>query len=194
MQAWLVERFTYNLLTVEDQELLKKLVIGNKFAWDEFVTRYSDTVYRVALAITKKEEDAQDLVQEVFLALYKNNFQKLRTFLGKSSLKTWISTVASRQCLDFIDQKARYNKIKSRLAELAPEELVGKKQPDPELKEKVRNALAKLNERDRALLSLFYFEEMPYKEIAEILSMPLNSVSPLLMRAKERLERLVGEP
>ncbi len=176
---------------MDERRLVSCLISGDKGAWNKFVNKYGDTVYKVALSVTNNPSDADDLVQDLFLGLYKNNCQRLAGFQGRSSLKTWLRTVCTRLALDFIESKGRYKRLKERLAEHEYSKMVGKNPHDPELGERIRLALRKLNERDRTLLILFYFEELSYKEISDVMSMPVNSVSPLLIRAKEHLQKLL---
>ncbi|HXX92032.1 MAG TPA: sigma-70 family RNA polymerase sigma factor, partial [Planctomycetota bacterium] len=65
---------------------------------------------------------------------------------------------------------------------------------DPEDRERLHAALEKIPSREKLLLKLFYFDGLSYRSIAELLKMPVNSISPLLLRAKESLKRQLVTP
>ena len=111
-------------------------------------------------------------------------------------MKTWITSVTARFALNYIRTEKRKGSLKyaaldDSAGELPDRELL---EGDPEDRERLHAALEKIPSREKLLLKLFYFDGLSYKGIAEILKMPVNSISPLLLRAKESLKKQLVTP
>lgn len=94
-----------------DLEFVRKCVKGDKLAWDEFVDRYSRLVYNYIHSVIKikgahsiSQDTKNDLFQEIFLSLVKDNFKKLRTFKAKNgcSLASWLRQVTVNSTIDYV--------------------------------------------------------------------------------------------
>ena len=142
-----------------------------------------------------QEEDIENVTQGVFLGLCDKDFHRLRSFQGRSSLKTWLTSVTTRFGLNYIRTEKRKGSLKfMRLDDSSadlPERESFSALPMDE-RERLLQAMEQMPNRDRLLLKLFYFDGFPYKTIAQMLQMPVNSISPVLTRAKDALRKLVG--
>lgn len=95
---------------MNDLEFVQKCSTGDKRSWDEFVDRYSRLVYSyihsvfISKGFTATQENIDDLFQEIFLSLFKNKFQKLKTFQAKngSSLASWLRQVTVNYVIDYM--------------------------------------------------------------------------------------------
>lgn len=187
---------------MEDRELVDRCIRGEARAWELLVERLGSSVYDAARFTLRRvlgsvqNEDVENVYQAVLLALCDKGAHRLRLFQGRSSLKTWITSVTGRFALNYI----RTEKRKGSLKYIALDESVGDLPDrdlfpgDPEDRERLHAALEKIPSREKLLLKLFYFDGLSYRAIAELLRMPVNSISPLLLRAKESLKKQLVPP
>jgi RNA polymerase sigma-70 factor (ECF subfamily) len=146
-----------------------------------FPFRYYGRVYRVALHLTSRREDAEDVCQEVFLYLHEH----LQDFRGEAALFTWIYRIT---------RSAAFRLGRKKNPGLLPE---GRETADPsspelpsetrEKKEAIRRAFARLPENPREVATLHLVEGLPLKEIAELLEAPEGTVRWWMYRAREIL-------
>ena len=157
---------------------------------DSLVNLHHEVLYRFALGLTHSEADACDLVQETFYTLARRGFQ----LKDVSKAKSWLFTTLYRAFLQTARRQARFPHVE--LDESAPE--IPDVQP-PDLTRldsgRLLEALAQLEPVYRAAVTLFYLEDLPYKEIARILDVPLGTVKSRIARAILYLrEALAVEP
>jgi RNA polymerase sigma-70 factor (ECF subfamily) len=192
-------------LTPLDRELLKRCLQHEPGAWNDFVDRYLGLVYHVIhhtshlRSVPLRPEDVEDLAAEILLQLVAKDYHVLREFRGKSSLATYLTVVARRICVQELSRRSAAREVQPRQeghlqkAEAEPEE-----GPQPgvglETLEEVAKLLKKLPARERQVVRLHYLEGRTYEEIATELSMPINSIGPILSRARKKLRQGVNNP
>jgi RNA polymerase sigma-70 factor (ECF subfamily) len=152
-------------------------------------------VYSIALSLLRRPEDAADLTQDAFLRL----FQAIGSYRGETKFTTWLYRLVTNLGLDQLRKRGR-----AREADLDATTLdVPDVDPeiDPELSRdrvetaaRVRTALNDLPTAYRLALTLYYFREMKYEEIAAVLGLPLNTVKAHLRRGKLALAQRLGAP
>lgn len=152
---------------------------GEKFIEDA-VSRYSDTVFRVAFQYTYDRSDAEDILQEVFLQL-------LRTpppITGNDErIKAWLIRVTINKSKDFLRARKR------RRAAVAEREPFAQ----PAVCDDVFEALSKLSEHDRNVIYLHYYEGYTAKEIARLTGGSERAVTKRIGRAREKLKDILEE-
>lgn len=149
---------------------------------------YTD-VYRFALSMTRDESEACDLTQEAFHTWATRGHQ-LR---DPNRLRSWLFTTVYRE---FLQQKRRAKKfphfevaaVERELPHVAPSTV------DQMDADAIMRALMQIEEIFRAPLMLFYFDDLPYREIAGILGVPPGTVMSRIARGKQQLRRLLAEP
>ena len=147
---------------------------------EEALRRFAPMVYRLALAQTKNKADAEDVFQDVFLRYVRTDTD----FRSEEHIKAWLLRVTVNRCRKLWNS-AWFRKT-------VPME----ETPDAETPEEtgVAEAVATLPEKYRAVVHLFYFEDLPVREIAQILGRPESTVTSQLHRARAMLrEKLKGE-
>jgi len=156
---------------------------------EEVVEHFGDTVYRIALKMTKHEADAQDIFQDVFMRFIRYEVKPE----SMAHAKHWFIRTTINCCKTFFEYKKRQQ---LRLVELEPEVLkieqpsVGDSHADyPEL----HDAVNQLDEKYRIVVHLFYFEEYKIKEIAKILDESEGTIKSKLNRARKCLKDLIQE-
>lgn len=184
-----------------DHELVRACIKGDTRAWEQLVEKFGPVVYDAARFTLRRvlgsaqEEDIENVVQGVFLGLCDKDFHRLRLFQGRSSFRTWITSVTARFGLNYIRTEKRKGSLKfCRLDDSAGDlqEREGLSMLPDDERERLVHAMEQMPDRDRLLLKLFYFDGLSYKSIAEILKMPVNSISPVMTRAKDALKKLVA--
>lgn len=138
--------------------------------------RHKDMVYRIAYTYVKNEEDAKDILQEVFLKFY--NSKKMR-FAGEEHQKHWLIRVTINRAKDYVTS-AWF----SRRSEISSEDIVS---PLCHENMTIIDEVRSLPVKYKAVIYLHYYEDYTYEEIAEILKLRLSAVK---MRAKRGREML----
>jgi RNA polymerase sigma-70 factor (ECF subfamily) len=192
-------------LTPQDRDLLKRCLQHEPGAWNDFVDRYLGLVYHVIhhtahlRSVPLRPEDVEDLAAEILLGVVAKDYQVLREFRGKSSLATYLTVVARRICVHQLARRTAAREVQPKNdeqlknveaeADEAPRAGVGL-----ETLEEVARLLKKLPARERQVVRLHYLEGRSYEEIATELSMPINSIGPILSRARKKLREGVTKP
>ena len=175
----------------KEEGLLKRIAEGEKEIFGELVLKHQDFIFNVVSKYVRIEEEARDLTQDVFLKAYEN----IEKFRGESKVSSWLYRIAYNLSMNWSERRSgRETQLDDELAETLAE--------PPSLAEEIfeREAqlaritaiLAEMPEKYRAVISLYYFEEKSYQEIAEALGLPMNTVKIHLLRAKERLREKLG--
>ncbi|WP_141431169.1 sigma-70 family RNA polymerase sigma factor [Bacillus sp. 03113] len=153
------------------------------------MNEYGKNVARLAFTYTKNKQLAEDIAQEVFIKCYKN----LDSFRNESSYKTWIYRITVNLCKDKLRSWSFRNIIlndffsKSRNTYVTPEALLVEKENKRMLSEKVMSLPVKYRE----VIILYYYEELSYNQIAELLQLSLQTVKSRLHRARLLLKNLL---
>lgn len=169
-----------------DPMLLTGIRAGLHEAFAVLVGRHSHRYYRLAYRITRHREDAEDVVQEAFLKLWREPQQWNAT--QDTRFTTWFYRVVVNRALDVAAARKPSEDIVG-LA-LAAENEDQEAQLDARRRsEQVEHALSALNPKQRAALALCFYEEYSHKEAAEILGMSVKALQSLLMRSKAALKR-----
>lgn len=194
----------------EEKQLVEKVLSGDKQSYDEFVRKYTKLIYNsiyrtLELKGYKIPADlVGDLHQEVFLSLIKDNFKKLRTFKWERncSLAIWIGVVTRNLVLNFIRNDYKYkSKTLSLDEEIDKEkkssllEIIQDESPSiSEVMDKdttialLNKHIEKLNIIERAILDMFYKQNLPLEEIARVLG--IKSEDAVFMQKKRIITEL----
>ena len=160
---------------------------------------HSDAVYRVCLRVLGSASEAEDATQEVFLRV----FEKASTFSGRSQFSTWLHRVAVNHCLNAIQKRERNRTLP--LVAAAGEDGLPSSEREPleivaaaEERELLDVLLDQLRPDHRAVLVLREIEGLSYREIADVVQIPIGTVMSRLSRARECLKSFVckenGDP
>lgn len=185
---------------LDDAGLVHRCLQGNPAAWSLLVARFAPSVRDGARYTLRRvlgsasPEEVENVVQAVFVALCDKNFHRLRLYQARSSFRTWITAVTSRFALNHIRTEKRKGSLKYSALDESAGEIAERDRPAAlaaDEREALLSSLDRLATRDRLLLKLLYFDGLSYRAIAEILRVPVNSISPLLTRARDELRRLL---
>jgi RNA polymerase sigma-70 factor (ECF subfamily) len=184
-------------LTGVDRTLLQRCLNHEPGAWNDFVDRFLGLIYHVVhhtaylRSMPLAAEDAEDVAAEVLLGIVSNDYAALRQFRGQASLATYLTVIARRICVHELAKRAAAREVQPRVEEpRQPEpEAPSRSQVGLESLEEVQKLLSKLPKADRRVVRLFYLEGRSYEEISTELNIPVNSIGPILSRARKRLRQ-----
>lgn len=178
----------------EDAVLVARARAGETGAFEEIFLRYRNQIFSLTYRMTGNHTDAEDLCQEVFLQA----MRKIGSFQGRSSFSTWLYRVAINRSKDFLRKKGKSPELLTDEETTAPREnLIGEgKDPEreaisTEAKGLVQGALLMLPMGLRTPMVLHDLEGLQYREIAEILRLPVGTVKSRIFRARVKLAEIL---
>ncbi|MFW5699828.1 MAG: RNA polymerase sigma factor [Bacteroidota bacterium] len=179
----------------EDQ-LVKKIKHKDREAFRMLVEQYQVRIRNTCFGFVRNKEDAEDVAQEVFIEVYRS----IHKFREDAKLSTWIYRIAVNKSLNFIRSKKRsiwgllfQNRKLENSAEV-PEEIITEEAGPLEKMEKeedlqlLQESLEALPENQKIAYVLHKIEELPYKEIANVMDVSLSSVESLIFRANKNMK------
>lgn len=165
--------------SIDTKSCVKKAQRHDKDAFTELMQLYLKDMYRTAIAILMNEEDAADALQDTILTCW----EKLYTLKKPEFFKTWMTRILINHCYDIIRVNAVYRNAESY------EEPSKCDEYNLELKE----AYASIDERYRLPMELYYSQGFKMREIAEMLSLPLNTVKTRISRGRKQVEKYYSD-
>lgn len=193
-------------MTEDEKDLLIGCFKADRHAQGEFVTRFSNLVYNAVLNTLKargknwQTQDVEDLHQTVFVRLLEKNCRRLRQFQGKNgcSLRSWVHMISVRTVIDHLRSRSDALNRSGRVDSEDFLQKLGTDRFDPltalehaQQMDTVQRGLQALLPRDRLLIKLHCFQELPIEEVAGILSISVNNAYSLKHRALHRLKTAV---
>ncbi len=178
----------------EDQELLDlfKVTESRNWAFNLLVRKYSERVYRHCRKMVIDHEDANDLVQEIFIKVYNS----LDDFRQASSLFTWIYRIATNECLAFLRKKRRRYLFLpfSDFASVLSNKLEDQLSPDAdEIQKKLQTAILRLPDKQRLVFNLRYYDELTYEAMSEITGTSEGALKASYHLAVKKIEEFLKE-
>jgi RNA polymerase sigma-70 factor (ECF subfamily) len=181
----------------DDREAVRQVQAGDREAFEPLVEKYKRKVFRLAYQVLRDQEEALDVAQEAFVKA----FRALPAFKGDSAFYTWLFRITMNVALD--RKRQRTTRVKSMGAEDVPpeewERTAVSTDPDPEdvasgaeRRERIRKGLDSLSEHHRTIIILSDIEGLQYREIAEVLGIPMGTVMSRLHHARKRLREVLG--
>ena len=172
--------------------LIEKIKEGDREAFMTLTSFYQKKVFLLAYSFFRNREDALDIVQETFLRLY----QKITLFRRGENFQNWLLQIAKNLCIDLY--RKDYGKNKELQSGMPVEEMNISSQdsPDPyassDLKRIFSACIKKLAERQRMIFVMKHYNQLKYKEIAQILGISLGTVKSLHFKAVQNLRGLAA--
>ncbi|WP_432406423.1 RNA polymerase sigma factor [Wukongibacter sp. M2B1] len=155
--------------------------------------KYYKDVFRTVYYIVKDKEIAKDLTHDAFLKAYKN-VESLREI---ENIRAWLCTIASNLSKNYLRRNKKFTMLElhseSHSTDDFVDEYVLDKIERKNTQEKVRNLLNELDPDSKEILSLRYYQELPYSNISEILSLNLGTVKSKISRAKKKIFNMLKE-
>jgi len=177
-----------NVMT--DEELASAVQAGDTEAFGTLVERYETKLMRYGRKFLARQEDIEDIVQDVF----ERSFRNIRSFDASRRFSPWIFRIAHNAFVNAL----RRNKLgpflpfdfDALLAHADVEAPADAEREHAEVRALIERGLEKLNPMQREILVLFYLEDFSYQEIADILHVPVGTVGVRLSRARDQLRKV----
>ena len=170
-----------------DQQLIDKALLGNKKAWLNLLKRYEKPIYNYALRMTGKNEDALDLLQDVFISVFRN----LGSYRQEGSFKSWLFRIAHYRCIEFYRRKRPMQGLHDTpeivCEQISSEQQIATGQQNYELVQ----AMQRLPIAQKAVVELKFFGQFTFEEIAEQTGMSVNTAKSRLYAALGNLKTLM---
>ncbi|MCA1029811.1 sigma-70 family RNA polymerase sigma factor [Bacillus timonensis] len=159
-------------------------------ALEKIMTMYGEEIKRLIFTYTKNWAQTDDLTQDVFVSLY----MKLDSFQGRSSLKSWIYSIAINKCKDYL-KSWNYRQVKMADTILT---VIKAKENSPDIQMELNDSNHELMKsvlclplKYREVIILFYYKEMSIEEISSLLKENQSTVKTRLKRAREKLKSAI---
>ena len=156
---------------------------------ENFIYEHGEELLRLAYTYVKKHEVAEDIVQDVLLKAYEQRGQ----FLGKASYKTYLYRMTINRCYDYFRSWSYRNTVLTDQLTKIIKNPQRSDQIDNENPTYVGECILKLPIKYREVLILYYYKDLSQEEIAELLSISVNTVKTRMVRGRERLKKLLKE-
>ena len=184
----------------DDEVLVRRTQRGDSAAFDVLVERYKERLYATVYHMTANHEDANDLVQDTFIKAFKS----LNSFRGQSSFYTWVYRIAVNRTINFLKRRKNRNQY-------SLDDLDSSIQTDPdlvemmshvtprrevvliELHERLNEALQKLSEPHRAVVTMHDIQAMTHADIAKVIRCSEGTVRSRLFYARQQLQGLLSD-
>jgi RNA polymerase sigma-70 factor (ECF subfamily) len=181
------------MTTETDINLLHGLREQSPQAQQQALDRYGRDVFAQVVRLIPVVENAEEVYQDVFIKVFRNIGQY---DAEKSSLRTWISRIAYNESITFLRHKRLpmvyyedHDGEAERLSDAEVEDAFG--QPNPETVQLIRAALQHLPPDERAIVTMFYYEEMSLKDIAYVTESIPTTVASKLSRTRKKLYKII---
>lgn len=159
-------------------DLIKRSKKGDKEAFALLMDMHRQMLYNTALLVLHQEDDALDAIQDAILACWEN----LPTLRKDQYFKTWLVKILLNKCRDIQRSQSHYAFVEE-LPESGDE-------PDWDTHMDVGRAMDRLGDQDHLILSLFYYDDLNIRQIAEALSISEGAVRTRLTRSRERFKKI----
>ena len=170
-----------------ESSLIASCLHGNRLAQHRLYNRYCDAMYNVAHRMLANTAEAEDALQEAFIDV----FSKLDTFRGESSLGAWIKRIVINHCLNvFKKRKLQIEELNEKFTDVPDEVIADDEHVTYEVK-RVKEAIMKLPDGYRQVLTLYLIEGYDHGEIASIMGIQETGSKSQYSRAKARLRELL---
>ena len=180
-------------LSWTDEEIIEKIqdVKTINYGFNLLMDKYQEKVYWVIRRMVIEHEAADDVAQETFVKVWKN----IESFKGDSKLYTWIYRIATNEALNHLRKKKRrfFLPIGDVEHELRSSLDADVYYTGDDIQLKLQKALLKLPEKQRLVFNMKYFEEMKFKDIAEVMEVSVGSLKAQYHHAVKKIEKFIKE-
>ena len=168
--------------SVNDLQLVTRVVAGEAAAERELYETYVDRIYRLSFRLAGDDELARDFTQATFIRA----FEKIGSFRGESSLSTWLHSIGMSVALNGLRKTKR---LRKREAPIEEGLTVGstRREAEPDLKEKMARAIESLSEKYRVVFLMHDVEGFTHEEISGVLKIPVGTSKSHLFQARSKL-------
>jgi len=172
-------------MSKNDQYYISKILDGDENKYSTLINKYKDLIFTLCYRITKDKENAEEAAQDTFIKAYKS----LASFKGDSKFSSWLYRIAYNTSLDMVKKNKRQilqnNNIE--INDIEDMDSTVDILEKTEFTEQIKNSIKKLNNEEAFILTLYYYEELSIKEIAEITNLKANNIKVKIHRSRQKL-------
>ena len=176
-----------------DEEIIEKIQDEKtvNYGFNLLMDKYQEKVYWVIRRMVIEHDSADDIAQETFVKVWKN----IESFKGDSKLYTWIYRIATNEALNHLRKKKRrfflpIGDVEHELSSSLDTDIY---YSGDQIQLKLQKALLKLPEKQRLVFNMKYFEEMKFKDIAEVMDVSVGSLKAQYHHAVKKIEKFIQE-
>lgn len=163
---------------------MKKAQKGNDKAFLKLFQQYEEDIYRMAFVYVNNKDDALDIVQEVAY----QSFKKIDTLKNPEFFKTWLMKITINCAINLAKKNKKVVQLKTEF-----EEFIGIEDEDIPLSLSIQEMIDTLDEDEKSIVLLRYYNNHTFKEISEMLNIPLGTAKSVLYRALNKLRKKYKE-
>jgi RNA polymerase sigma-70 factor (ECF subfamily) len=170
---------------------IEQILAGNSYSFSNIVDRHKNKAYNLAFRICGNHEVAEELAQDSFLKAYRS----LRSFKMRSSFATWLYRIVYNTAISHVRIKKK-GVLSLEDFPVDATDFMGNNTSEEEAEKEYRSSLVnfvlqKINEEERGLISLYYYEEMSTEEISEVTGISKSNVKVKLFRARQKMLEII---
>ena len=175
-----------------DNQLIAAALAGSLPAWDALVRRHERRVYNLGLRLLNNPDDALDLVQDVFLGVYRNLYR----FRGESQFSTWLFRIVHNKAVDLIRRRQTGPEIEDWFEEGTPEPVNDLPGPldsylKTEMNQQISQFMSRLPPAQRLIVELKVFQALTFEEIEPLQDIPVNTAKTRFYTALKNLKAMI---
>jgi len=182
---------------LSDEKLIEEFQKGNNYAYDILVKRYKDQLVNFAYRFLGNRKDAEDVVQDTFLRVYR----KKKAYKKIAKFSTWIYTITGNLAKTELRRRKRRSILSlsdmtydDKDYDIPDSEKEPEKSTDSAIKEKlIQDAISKLPKKFKEMIILRDIQELSYEEISNIANIPLGTVKSRINRGRLKLQEMLSE-
>lgn len=164
---------------------LERAINGDKEAFSRVIIQNKESMYKTAIVILRNEDDAYDAIQDALIKMYKN----IHTLQNVEAFKSWSRKIIINSCYDLLQKNKKIVNMNLRLATIYEET----REDSYECEDELVKILDRIDRDLRLTATLYYYNELTVKEIAQIINIPEGTVKSRLSRAREKLYQILKD-
>jgi RNA polymerase sigma-70 factor (ECF subfamily) len=177
-----------------DSQIIEKVKAGETELFSELVQKYQNKIFAYVYKIVNHKEEAEDIVQETFIKVYKN----LNSFDADRKFSSWLYRISHNETINYLKKNKKVTTLYYQEGDYLFNSLKYEKDLIKELitkedDQRLKMVLEKLPFKYKEVIILKYLEDKSYEEIAQILNKPINTIGTLINRAKKHLKELLTD-
>ncbi|MFN4213028.1 MAG: RNA polymerase sigma factor [Microgenomates group bacterium] len=169
-----------------DEEIVEKIIKEDKQLFAEIIERYEKKILRYIYYLTGDSQENQDIAQNIFIKAYIN----LKSFNKSFKFSSWLFRIAHNEAVNFLKKKKYNLSFDEKILKIEDEKKIDEEVFKKQLKIMVKKCLEQLPILYKEVVDLFYFENLSYEEISDVLKIPPGTVAIRLSRAKSFLKKI----
>lgn len=178
---------------LKDEEVVERVRLGDKDAFGVLIERYEGKLTRYIRRFTQVDDDVTDILQVIFIKTYTN----LQAFDLSRSFNSWIYRIAHNESVNHLkkrgNEKVSFIDFDTILPHLFAEEEADSLAQREETKRMLEGSLKSISPKYREVLILYYYDDLSYEEIADVLQIPTGTVGVRIKRGKDALAKVLSD-